>query len=181
MTRDVVTALGCALPLISPLTDWICAARCRHARRSTMNSLRLTTLIALALVSVGVLFQRAAAKEPASKDAVAQEKWPCDTNLPDPYFMKSWYGQPGIPDHTDSRQVTKGTIFACLAQAASTAPVPACILSFKTDGQYMLKSHEGMNSPLADVVSLTCNGQQPSCCKVQVVPQVTEKMKKRGS
>lgn len=85
-------------------------------------------------------------------------------------FMVSWAGQPGRKDQTDTRTVEKYSLFACLATAAPKSSVPAaCYLSFENGGHYTLKPHEAMKSQKTDVVTLTCNGQQPTCCQVQVV------------
>jgi hypothetical protein len=83
--------------------------------------------------------------------------------------MKSWAGQPGTPDHSESQSVNVGTWFGCLAFAASGSPVPpACFLSYENDGHYTLPPRNAMTSRTADVVTLSCNGQAPTCCAVQV-------------
>jgi hypothetical protein len=95
---------------------------------------------------------------------------PCTTQQT-PAFMTSWAGQPGVKDHSESQAVTKGTHFACLAFAGPTSPVPpACYLSFQNDGPYTLPPHNDLRAPQDDVVTLSCNGESPSCCKVQVTP-----------
>jgi hypothetical protein len=95
---------------------------------------------------------------------------PCGTHQ-EPDFMTSWAGQPGVADHSESRSVSKGTHFACLAFAANGSSVPpACFLSFQNGGAYTLPPHNALRAPQDDVVTLSCNGQAPTCCKVQVTP-----------
>lgn len=99
---------------------------------------------------------------------------PCAPGPQEEAFMKSWAGQPGIPDHAESGPVTTRTLFACLALAKPGSSVePACYLSYENGGRYTLRSHQGMVSPKADVVTLTCNGDQPTCCKVQITNLVS--------
>ena|ERR1700730_10972100 len=91
----------------------------------------------------------------------------CDTLQPEPGYMKSWAGQPGFPDHSDSRAFRKGDFMGCAAFAALGSPVPpGCFLSYQNDGSYTLRMREAMNSPTSDVVTLTCNGQSPTCCAI---------------
>jgi hypothetical protein len=89
----------------------------------------------------------------------------------DSVFMTSWTGQPGQPDHTEVRSLAKGTHLACLAFAAPGSDVPpACFVSLQNDGSYTLPPHNAMRMPKDDVVTLTCNGKSPTCCKMQTTP-----------
>lgn len=85
---------------------------------------------------------------------------------PEPGFMKSWNGQTGVPDHIDRRSVNKGAWMLCLAFDAGGLS-PACHVSYGKDGRYTLPSHGVMNSPSADIVTLSCKGTSPTCCKLQ--------------
>jgi len=85
-------------------------------------------------------------------------------------FMNSWAGQQGTTDHSESRSVTKGTHFGCLAEATGSSPPPACILAFEHNGTYTLPQRNAMRAPEDDSVTLSCLGKAPTCCKVQVTP-----------
>jgi hypothetical protein len=89
------------------------------------------------------------------------------TTQQEPAFMTSWFGQTGVADHSESQPTTKGTYFACLAFAADLSVPPACVLSFRHNRKYTLLPHNGMRAPVDDVVTLSCQGKTPSCCKVQ--------------
>ena len=86
-------------------------------------------------------------------------------------FMTSWAGQASANDHSESRSITRGTHFACLAFAAHNSDVsPACVLSFDNGRTETLVPHHAFLAPQNGVVTLTCNGKSPTCCKVQVTP-----------
>jgi len=93
---------------------------------------------------------------------------PACTTQQEPGFMTSWSGQPGHPDHSESRSVDKGDLFACHAYAGSSSVPSACFLSYENDGHYTLPHQNGMRSPSSDIMTLTCNGQSPTCCRLQV-------------
>ena len=112
----------------------------------------------------------------ASQNAVDAKKAggaPCDTHLPEPGFIKSWAGQPGVPDHADSTPINNGAFMACLALAAPSSVPPACYVSYQNGGQYTLPSHSAMRSPKPDVITLSCNGKSPTCCKLQIGPALS--------
>jgi len=129
------------------------------------TAILLYTLIALSLANS---FGQGSAN---SKSEIKASYPPPCTTQQTPAFMTSWAGQPGGQNHSESQSVTKGTHFACLAFADPTSPVPpACYLSFRNDGQYTLPPNDALRAPQDDIVTLSCNGESPSCCKVQVTP-----------
>ena len=129
-----------------------------------------TVLVLSALIAVSCATTLAQAPVAADTKTKASSPPPCSTQQT-PAFMTSWAGQPGVPDHSETQSITKGTHFACLAFAAPQSPVPpACYLSFQNDGQYTRPPHNALRAPQDDVVTLSCNGQSPTCCKVQVTP-----------
>jgi hypothetical protein len=84
-------------------------------------------------------------------------------------FMNSWAGQPAAPDHSEFRPLKQNAWVGCWAGAAIGSTItPACVLTFENGGQYTLPSRTAMNLPKSDVVTLSCNGVLPVCCKIQV-------------
>ena len=107
---------------------------------------------------------------------------PACTTQQQPGFMTSWAGQPGVADHSESQSISKGTHLACLAFAAPNSPVPpACFLSFENDGKFTLPPHNALRASRDDIVTLSCNGQSPTCCKVQVTPDPVALTKADGA
>lgn len=85
-------------------------------------------------------------------------------------FMNSWAGQQGAPDHMETRPIAKGTWFACLAFAATTKPkAPACRLRFDSGDVIDIAFRRTAIAKHDGNTTLSCVGQTPTCCKVQVV------------
>lgn len=84
-----------------------------------------------------------------------------------PYFMTSWSGQNGIIDHAEKQTVPSGTYFACVVDAASADKPPECVLSFESGAKYNMPTRTALTPSDEGLVTLTCNGTSPICCKVQ--------------
>jgi hypothetical protein len=96
-------------------------------------------------------------------------------------FIKSWSGQPGVGDHAESLPIKKGDYLACEAFAAFHSPIPpACFLQYENGDHYTLPHKRSLNAPTTGVVTLSCNGKSPTCCKVQVGPQQGATTKEKG-
>lgn len=133
---------------------------------SPLKLIACVTLVSLAVTPAYLFSQEQKAGK--AKEAQKTAAFPGCNLQHEPGFRKSWAGQPGIPDHTESWSIRKGDYLACLAFANQNSPVPpACYLSYQNDGQYTLPVRNAMTSPSSDIVTLTCNGQNPTCCKVQ--------------
>ena len=94
---------------------------------------------------------------------------PACTTKQEPGFMVSWAGQSSAKDHSELRALSKGTHLGCLALSAEGSK-PACSVSLEYDGHYTLASLESIRIPQDDIVTLTCKGKSPTCCKVQMTP-----------
>lgn len=137
-----------------------------------MKIQKLFTVVLLILTTLfvaNVVAKQAKSEKKAQLCRLAQE----------PGFMNSWFGQPGTPDHSESRPIKAGNWLGCWAEAAQGSSVsPACFLTYQNGGSYTLPSRTAMNSPTSDVVTLICNGQAPTCCKVQIAGGLAELKKK---
>lgn len=109
----------------------------------------------LALVAYGVLNVNAQA--------------PACTTEQVPGAMTSWANQPGAKDHSETRALSQGTTLACEAVDAPGSPLPAgCYVSLESGDHYTLRTHNVVRTSKDSVVTLTCSGPSPTCCRVQV-------------
>jgi hypothetical protein len=123
-----------------------------------MKGRRLLLLVALSILL-------------ASKSAIAQSPVANSCPKTEKGIVSSSQGVPGLKDHSDTANVSKGNHLLCkaLSDRSSSAP-SACFVTFSNGGSYTLGDRQDQISDYSGVMTLTCNGKAPMCCGVQIVP-----------
>jgi hypothetical protein len=91
----------------------------------------------------------------------------CQPKHDDPYFMISWSGWPGAePNFQDERVLRKGSLVQCLAIGAQSVP-SGCVLGYPDGTSETVLSHHDTRIAKGGSITMHCQGQDPTCCKLQ--------------
>lgn len=105
----------------------------------------------------------------AVKPALSQTSGACPKT--EKGIISSSTGVPGLKDHSDAGNVSKGNHLLCKALASPKSSVPAaCYVVFSSGGAYTIGNREDIVSDYFGTMTLSCNGTAPACCGVQIVP-----------